>query len=143
MAEQACYLDTSALLPLYRLELLSEKVEALLERMRPVISPLVEVEVASAVARWLRTGELTVDQAHAVDRAFAEDLQLGALQRCAIEERHYWQARTWLMERRTALRTLDSLHLACAADQGLTLVTADRLFAEAASTLGVDAAFVA
>ena len=143
MAEHACYLDTSALLPLYRTEVLSEKVETLLESMQPVISSLVEVEVASAVARWLRTGELTADQAHAVDRAFAEDLQLGALQRCAIEERHYWQARTWLMERRTALRTLDSLHLACAADQGLTLVTADPLFAEAGSTLGVDVKFVA
>jgi predicted nucleic acid-binding protein len=52
------YFDTSALLPYYRQEQASEQVQALLsvQRQPVLISHLTEVEVASALARWVRTG---------------------------------------------------------------------------------------
>lgn len=52
------YFDTSALLPYYRREHASERVQALLlSQSQPVlISHLTEVEVASALARWVRMG---------------------------------------------------------------------------------------
>lgn len=55
------YFDTSALLPYYRAEDVSDQVQALLGRQtEPVlISRLTVVEVASALARWVRMEELT------------------------------------------------------------------------------------
>jgi uncharacterized protein len=134
---ETCYLDTSVVLPLYRREPLTLSVERLLQTSLrpPVISLLTELEVASAVARWVRTDELTREQACQVDRAFARDLGAGVLSRLRLEESHYWQARHWLLERRTALRTLDALHLACASAYGLTLVTADTVLARAAEAV--------
>ncbi len=54
------YFDTSAVLPYYREEQASNWIQALLEsQTRPVlISHLTEVEFASALARWVRMGNL-------------------------------------------------------------------------------------
>ncbi|PTB91794.1 VapC toxin family PIN domain ribonuclease, partial [Marinobacter sp. Z-F4-2] len=59
------YFDTSAVLPYYRQEHASDSIQALLElQTKPVlISHLTEVEVASALARWVRMGELSEPQA--------------------------------------------------------------------------------
>ena len=137
MAEQSAYFDTSVIAPLYRAEPLTARAEALQEQWRPVISPLTEVELTSTVARWVRTGELSDDQATLVDKAFTEDLRLDAFERTELADRHYWQARSWLQKRTTNLRTLDALHLAIAADNGWPLITADRQLHKAAKSLGL------
>jgi predicted nucleic acid-binding protein len=136
VAELRFYFDTSALLPLYRQEPLTAQAEQLQNEMTPVINALTEVEVASALARWVRMGELTEDQAQRLEATFSEDLHLGVFERISLEDRHYWQVRHWLLERQTALRTLDALHLACAVECALPLVTADKVLADAAVQVG-------
>lgn len=138
MAEGRVYLDTSALLPLYRQERLSSHAERLLEAATrpPLVSLLTQVEVASALSRWVRTAELDAQQAGKVGDTFAEDLRLGAFEVVSLEDAHYWQAREWLSARNTGLRTLDALHVACAAGHHAVIATADEPLAEAAGRLG-------
>ncbi|MBL3589233.1 MAG: type II toxin-antitoxin system VapC family toxin [gamma proteobacterium endosymbiont of Lamellibrachia anaximandri] len=136
MADPRLYFDTSALLPLYRQEKLTAQVEQIQNEVTPVISALTEVEVASTLARWVRMGELTGEQAELLETTFSEDLRLDVFERVALEDRHYWQARHWLLGRKTALRTLDALHLACAVEYNLTIVTADKVLADAAAFVG-------
>lgn len=135
MTERRVYLDTSVVLPLYREELLTPQAEALHAEVAPVISTLTEIEIASALARWVRTGELSEQQAQTLEDTFAEDLRLNVFERTDLKDRHYWQARHWLLQRKTALRALDALHLACAVENRLLLVTADKTLAEAGGLL--------
>lgn len=136
MAEQPAYFDTSVIAALYRAEPLTSRAEALQEQWRPVISLLTEVELTSTISRWVRTGELSDDQAALVGKAFAEDLRLNVFERTEFANRHYWQARAWLQKRTTNLRTLDALHLAVATENGWPMITADRQLHEAAKNLG-------
>lgn len=130
------YFDTSAILPLYRTDPATAHAEKALARWSGVVSALTEVEVASALARWVRMGELTEEQASEVETAFADDLLHGEFERTEPGLQHYWRAREWLSQRSTSLRTLDALHLACAAETGLAIITADHTLATAAQSLG-------
>ncbi|MEX1198169.1 MAG: type II toxin-antitoxin system VapC family toxin [Pseudohongiellaceae bacterium] len=135
------YFDTSALLPYYRNEAASEHVQALLStQVQPVlISHLTEVEVASALARWVRTGELTEPEANRIESAFQEDLDQGRFARCPIELAHYQRAIHWISTRKTSLRTLDALHLACAAHRQACLISEDAALIDAAGFFGLNA----
>lgn len=135
------YFDTSSLLPYYRREQASEQVQALLLRQtRPVlISHLTEVEVASAVARWVRTGELNEPEANRIESAFSDDVRQGRFARCPIDVVHYQRAIHWIGTRKTSLRTLDALHLACAEYYQACLITEDDALLSAALFLGLDA----
>lgn len=132
------YLDTSVLVPLYRSESLTESVEQLLEEdaSAAAISTLTQVETASVLSRCVRCDELDEETARAIERTLAGDLDAGVLIRVPFHDSCYWQARYWLGRYNTALRTLDALHLACAFEHGLTLVTGDRALAEAAEAVG-------
>lgn len=134
------YFDTSAVLPYYREEATSEAVECLLQaQSEPVcISDLVDVEFASALARWVRCGEIDEPQAHRIEATFREDLHAGRFLKMAVTGRHFEQAREWLSRRKTTLRTLDALHLACAQDHADRLVTLDAALAKAAEYWGLD-----
>ncbi|MCC5865324.1 MAG: type II toxin-antitoxin system VapC family toxin [Wenzhouxiangella sp.] len=134
------YFDTSAVLPYYREEVSSQAVEALLlEQRKPVlISDLVEVEFASALARWVRCGELDEPHAHRIEAAFREDLRATRFSITSVSGQHFKQAREWLSTRKTVLRTLDALHLACAQQQSACLVTLDAGLAKAAQYWGMD-----
>ena len=104
---------------------------------KPNRSTLVQVEAASVLARWLRTGEMSSQQTRAVEYALAADVEADEFQTISMPEACYWEARHWLTRQTTALRTLDTLHLACATHHGLTLATGDRTLAAAADTLTV------
>ncbi|NBB93942.1 MAG: PIN domain-containing protein [Gammaproteobacteria bacterium] len=134
------YFDTSAVLPYYRAERASEEVERLLRaQAQPVwISDLVQVEFASALSRWVRTGELEEPQAHRIEAAFHEDRRAGRFVTTAIGQGEFRQAREWLGSFKTALRTLDALHLACAHLQGHCLVTLNRVMMKAAEFWGLE-----
>ena len=134
-AEPRAYFDTSVVAPLYRAEALTTMAEALQQRYRPVISLLTEVELASTIARWVRMKELNEDQAAQVESTFAEDLRLEVYERAELQDRNYWQARTWLQQRKTSLRVLDALHLALAMENSWPIITADQQLYEAAKTL--------
>lgn len=133
------YLDTSAVLPYYRDEAHSEAVqELLLHSGEPIaISELTRVEFASALARWVRMGELEEAHIQRVQRAFDEDVAADRYLVRAILSEHMELARGWLLARTTTLRTLDALHLACAAHEDAELVTFDDGMAAAADTLGI------
>lgn len=133
------YLDISALLPYYRQEAHSEGVQRFLSRQREplAISALTRVELASTLVRWVRSGELDEQAANRVESAFQEDLAGRRFRVHALDADTYDRALRWLLARRTSLRTLDALHLACAESAGAALVTLDEAFATAADHLGV------
>lgn len=133
------YFDTSALLPYYRAEDVSDQVQALLGRQtEPVlISRLTVVEVASALARWVRMEELTESQANRIESAFHEDVSEGRFVVKAITDAYFERAYHWLLTRKTSLRTLDALHLACAEGNEAVLVTCDDALQEAAEFFGL------
>jgi len=137
--EAPFYFDTSALLPYYREEPLSDDVQSLLQDAvgRIVISDLVEVEIASALARWVRTKEFSEADAWKLQNAFKEDMENGCFEKISLSHRHLGQAGDWLLTRKTALRTFDALHLACAKDHSAEMLTADRLLAKGAEALGI------
>jgi predicted nucleic acid-binding protein len=133
------YFDTSALLPYYRPEPLSATVQNLLlaAEDNAAISSLVDVEIASALARLVRLREFSDHDAASVHNAFASDINKGCFQYLAVDTAAFRQAQQFLLERKSSLRTLDALHLACAALAGARLVTADRALADAAEVHGV------
>ena len=133
------YADTSALLPYYRSEVASAAVESLLlTQSQPVlISDLTRVEFASALARWVRMAEVTEEQANRVESAFHDDVSHGRFQVMILTRYHYERAMYWLLMRRTGLRTLDALHLACAEAHAARLLTLDDGLHGAAEFLGV------
>ena len=135
------YFDTSAVLPYYRKEHASDRVQRLLEsQTRPVlISQLTEVEVASALARWVRMGELSEPQANRVESAFHDDVSHGRFSVCPIETSHYQRAGHWIGTRKTSLRALDALHLACAEYHQAHLISEDEALVSAAIFFGIGA----
>jgi predicted nucleic acid-binding protein len=141
----AYYLDTSALLPYYREEKTSLSIQNFLSSLRvPVgISDLTGLEFTSAISRWIRMNEITEALASLVENAFAEDTRSGLFRRLSITTKHYRQAQKWISSRKTAIRTLDALHLACCFGAGMKIVTCDEVLATSADVLGVPCRFVA
>ena len=135
------YFDTSALLPYYREEQASERVQELLfAQSRPVlISHLTEVEVASTLARWVRMGELNESQANQIESAYHDDVNHGRFLLRPMESVHFERATYWISMRKTSLRTLDALHLACAEYARACLITEDDALLHAAKFFGLDA----
>ncbi|WP_024329628.1 type II toxin-antitoxin system VapC family toxin [Thioalkalivibrio sp. ALR17-21] len=133
------YFDTSAVLPYYREEAASRPVQQMLQAStRPVlVSHLTRVEVASALARWVRMGELSEAQANRIESPFLEDLRAGRFVRVSLDPEVFERACHWLLTRRSSLRTLDALHLAAAEICGAELVTLDRPLVQAARLFGV------
>ncbi|NEX18484.1 MAG: VapC toxin family PIN domain ribonuclease [Halochromatium sp.] len=133
------YFDTSALLPYYRTESDSDVIQSLLAAQNtPVlISQLAQVEFASALARWVRMGELSEPQANLVEHAFHEDLVSERFLVQPVEMAHFERALHWLANRNTALRTLDVLQLACAERPNTILVTLDTVMRASANYLGL------
>jgi predicted nucleic acid-binding protein len=135
----AIYLDTSALLPFYREEKNSQAIQDYLSSLNiPAgISDLTVLEFSSALSRWVRMNELSEAQASLVENAFVEDIRSGLFKRLPITTKHYRQALKWISSRKTALRTLDALHLACSFAVGIEMVTCDEVLARSADVLGV------
>ena len=109
------YFDTSALLPYYREEATSRRINDLLLSLEPpiLISDLTRVEFFSAVGRWVRMDELTDPQASLLENTFMKDIRSALLVNVPLGSNHYRQAEKWLSTRKAPLRTLDGLHLAC------------------------------
>ena len=138
------YIDTSALLPYYREELISQHVQDLLLSLRPpvLISDLTKVEFASAIARWMRMKEINEAQTILVENTFSNDINSGLFVNRQIMPAHFNQAEKWLANRKTALRTLDALHIACSWGYGAKLITCDTVMHCSAELLGVDNIFL-
>jgi uncharacterized protein len=134
------YLDTSAIVPYYVPENLSDLVEQLLQQQgeQPIISQLVEVELFSALSRRVRMGELSQNDARRIGDLFEVHINDGLYRLIVLENQHYCLARNWLARFDLPLRTLDALHLAVSSINNLSLVTADDRLAQSATVLGID-----
>jgi predicted nucleic acid-binding protein len=138
------YIDTSLLAAFYCPEPLSRTVQQRLSKLdKVVISPLVELELYSAVAAKVRARELTASSAGRVLDMFRKHLADGLYDLVPIEIPEYDMARDWIGRFTTPLRAPDALHLAAAFDHDLTLLTADKAMASAARHLGVSCELIA
>lgn len=133
------YADTSVILAFYRPEAASVRAQAFFGSLKgpALISSLTEVEFASALARWVRVNEISDADATRIHAAFLSDMDDGCYQIIPLTGAHYHQATAWLLSRKSSLRTLDALHLVCAAKREVPLATFDRSLTSAAVKLGV------
>jgi predicted nucleic acid-binding protein len=138
------YFDTSALLPYYRQEALSEKVEKLLQTMqgKVMISWLTEVEIFSAIARWERLGEINRSEMNVIQETFNQHLNQSMYYSLPLSKAIFQQAKAWLATGYTALRTLDALHLACAYHAQVKIISADYKLIQAAQFFELDCLYL-
>ena len=138
------YIDTSVFVAYYCPEPLSSQAQRVLQQQRELaISSLVEVEFASALARKVRTREMRLTDAQRVLVAFQAHLDQEIFRRLPIERQHFAKAHEWLTSFRIPLRTLDALHVAVAATEGASMITADTALARTCAKVGVVARLVA
>jgi uncharacterized protein len=137
--EKPLYFETAALLPYYRLEVLSHTVQAVLNAAQSdvFINDLTDLELASAIAHWVRHDEITEKDAFAIQQKFLEHKALGYYTYQPIFFYDFKKATDWLLQRKISLRTCDAVHLAYAARMGAVLVTADQILGEAAKELNI------
>jgi uncharacterized protein len=138
------YFDTSALLAYYRQEALSKQVEELLQTIQGkiMISWLTEVEMFSAIARWERLGEINRSEMLIIQEVFNEHLERSMYHSLPLQHTIFQQAKTWLATGYTALRTLDALHLACAHQAQVKIISADWKLTQAAQFFNLDCLFL-
>jgi predicted nucleic acid-binding protein len=137
------YVDTSVLAAYYCPEPLSEQAQrALAQEDELAISSLVELEFVSAIARKVRTHEMRRPDAHRILAVFQSHLEQGIYTRLGVDAAHFAQAREWLATLVVSLHTLDALHLALAAMNGCSLMTADTALAKACAKVGVTARLI-
>lgn len=132
------YLDTSALIKLYVAEAFSTEVERLVaEADGLVISRLSMLEWHCAMARRLRTGQISEDYLALARTEFTRHLAEGYFRIVSFDDTLLIDAlRVLDGVRPLPLRTLDAIHLTAARNAGVTrLATADRVMADAANKL--------
>jgi predicted nucleic acid-binding protein len=129
------YLDTSALLRRYLNEKESEEVVRVMrESHAKVASGLVFVELASVFRRAVRGRQITPREHKVVTEAARQDLKYFRI--FTGDEELFRQAA--VVADLTGLKSLDSIHLACARMAGVDMImTYDREMAAAAKAVGV------
>jgi len=112
------YLDSSALAKLYVPEAESAEVGRWVQAQRESIpfSLLHELELTSALTRRRLEGEISQTAVARIARMIESDLQTGVLKRPALEWNVVFGLAVGLVRRHgsAGLRSLDSMHLACA-----------------------------
>ncbi len=135
------YLDASALAKLYVPEPGSQALEsALLGRRDLLVSDLGATELASALGRRLRAGDLSASDARRVHARLGRDLSRGEYRRLELTGAVHREAERLLLGlgSEIALRALDALHLALASQAGAgAFVSFDRKQVAAARALGI------
>lgn len=112
--------------------------EALRSEADRAVSDLSELELMSALARKIRQGEMRREDGERVRVLFLSHLrgrQFGLLE---VGRSHYQLAKDWVFRSEAPLRSLDAIHVAVAALENRTLLTADIAQARAARLLGVE-----
>ncbi len=114
-------------------EPLSDAAEALLRTKDILVAPdLIRIEVASAITRRFRRGELTAAEAKEIVQLWTEVLKKGVVHVYSSLD-DLAEAGRLSVEMRHAIQ--DCLYLAMAIRLGARFVTADRVFAEKAGVL--------
>ena len=132
------YVDASVLVPFIVAEAETERVIAFLanHRGRIVISEFAGGEVASAVGRLVRMGELTAALAGVRLSSF-DAWRAAHAERTSIEDSDIAAAVALVRDYRLKLRMPDALHLALCVRHGYALATFDDRLTKAAQVSGV------
>ncbi len=132
------YCDTSVLVAYYVPEVHSAKAENILDgHAQRVVSTLVLTESSSALRRKVHDKTLSRAEGHAAYDDLRQDIASGLFRLIDIERRHHDHAAQSMWTTKERLRTLDALHLAAAALDGMHITTADIVMAKAGKDLGV------
>jgi len=132
------YPDTSILVAALTNEVETLRMQAWLvdqEAVGSAISVWVTTEVAAALSMKLRRGDVHDEERTAALAAFAH-LAAPPFTMLPITHRQFELAAELVNHSPMGLRAGDALHLAIAADAGITLATLDRRQAEAGAALG-------
>ena len=131
------YLDASVLVPLFAVDPFTVQAAAYLRRAVPtvVVSDFAAAEFSSVLARRVRTGELTANEARTAFTTF--DQWLGSVQRISLESRDLICGQAFLRRLDLPLRAPDALHIAIAQRIGVELATFDAKMARCAQALDV------
>lgn len=133
------YIDTSVLVAYYCPESISLKAEKIIIKADvPVISPLTEVEFASALARKTREGQISSESSNKILNEFKSHIHQMLFKKIPIDAGCYNLAFNWLSGNSVPLATLDSLHLAAASLNNLKMITADKQLSKAARKFGIE-----
>jgi uncharacterized protein len=81
--------------------------------------------------------ELTEVEVGLIANGFADDMRSGLLIAQSLSTSHFSQAEKWISSRKTGLRTLDALHLACAWSFEAEMITGDKILHQSAKALGI------
>ena len=133
------YLDTSAALPLFIPEPISDAVDAWFESCDETLisSDWILTEFASALSIKVRCGEIEQKQAQAAWKNFESFCQSG-LRLVSVNRQAFGQAAQLVRNVPSGLRSGDSLHLAMAIEAGATsIATADANLAKNAKLKGL------
>jgi len=137
------YIDTSALVAYYCPEPLSRKLTREIQRIQDRwISPLVEIELLSALAMKIRTRGLSSTDARVIVDLFRGHLAQRLFNTHEIGATEYVIAADWLALFKTPLRAPDALHLAVAHSLRTPMFTVDRILAHSATLLGVSSILI-
>jgi hypothetical protein len=137
------YLDTSVLIPYYWREPSSDVVQEVIgQDSDPVITGLVKVEFAAALAMKVRLRETDEASARRVSSLLNEHLEEGRYEVVPIEQPEYDLAYGWIGRYSVPIRAPDALHLAAAFTHDMEIVTADKPLARAAKLFGVAARLI-
>ena len=136
------YIDTSLLAAYYCPEAGSAAAEKALQAAEPAISWLGEVELASAIGRKVREGNLSRAAAARIADLFNHHVGEGYFQVLGLGSSHFRMARENLARFDSPLRSLDALHLAVAEAAGLPLLTFDEKMHAAAKRRGISSMLI-
>lgn len=135
------FIDTSALVKFYYPEPESDRIEAILLRAEQIyISSLTIVEMASALSKKIRMGDLKKEQETVLWTTFLDDLQTGQMEIVTLDERHYFKAADMLREfgGKYGIKALDSLHLSVAHSlHNSRFLCSDKTLSKVASKIGI------
>lgn len=134
------YLDASILVALFTNDALSERADAFLRNAAPVtvlVSDFAGAEFASAIARRVRMGELSADEARIAFANF-DAWNARAATRAETAPADMAAAAAFLRRLDLTLRTPDALNIAIAQRLGAALATFDIKMAASAAALGVE-----
>jgi predicted nucleic acid-binding protein len=133
------YVDTCCLGSYYMEEVHTEKVQRILLSVNsPVISLLTEVEFHSMMNKKLRMNQINDRQHKLLINKFNEHLRAGLFEIIPLSDSVYHIARWVLSKTEHPIRTLDSLHLAFAITNQLTLFSTDKVMLDAAVNMKID-----
>ena len=139
------YVDTSLVVASLTEESATQQVRSWLaeqEQASVHVSEWTLTEVSSALAMKVRTKQITPEE-RTVAMSVFDRMKAESLVVLPVVTAHFRAAATFSDRHELGVRAGDALHLAIAAQSGLTVVTLDQRMAEAAPALGVPAQLLA